>query len=517
MPSSYILKLRNAVQSGVPKSSVGKDGKVQGPVEALVEQGKSWFGNSRLFHSVPFCRVPDLQLLLPPGTVVAARSDSQLANQRRNISVVGALSRTFSTPSVSGPSFQVCAYHVDRAFSESGQSVDSCKFQDKPMAACGSRAVLSDCRLDNLISWRPHHSVSTNHATAHYSNKSFDSCQRFSMSLKNKEQPNKHQIYGYFVFSALKGKYNSGQYFESGLRDLYASSCRSLSTGTAPDVSFDNFSRDEQLGSQAVSSEGTNLPGKTLKLLSGSCYLPHPDKEETGGEDAHFICSDEQAVGVADGVGGWADYGIDAGLYSRELMSNSITAIQDEPKGSIDPFRVLEKAYSSTKAKGSSTACIIALTEQGLHAINLGDSGFMVVRDGCTIFRSPVQQHDFNLTYQLECGNSGDLPSSGQVFTIPVAPGDVVIAGTDGLFDNLYNNEITAVVVHATRAGLGPQVTAQKIAALARQRAQDRDRQTPFSTAAQDAGFRYYGGKLDDITVVVSYITGSRDEKQSSA
>jgi protein phosphatase PTC7 len=94
-----------------------------------------------------------------------------------------------------------------------------------------------------------------------------------------------------------------------------------------------------------------------------------------------------------------------------------------------------------------------------------------------------------------------------QVFTIPVTAGDVIIAGTDGLFDNLYNNEVTAVVVHAVRAGLEPQVTAQKIAALARQRAQDRNRQTPFSTAAQDAGFRYYGGKLDDITVVVSYIT----------
>ena len=52
---------------------------------------------------------------------------------------------------------------------------------------------------------------------------------------------------------------------------------------------------------------------------------------------------------------------------------------------------------------------------QGLNAINLGDSGFMVVRDGCTIFRSPVQQHDFNFTYQL--GNNGDLPSSGQVFS----------------------------------------------------------------------------------------------------
>ena len=54
---------------------------------------------------------------------------------------------------------------------------------------------------------------------------------------------------------------------------------------------------------------------------------------------------------------------------------------------------------------------------QGLHAINLGDSGFMVVRDGCTIFRSPVQQHDFNFTYQLESGSNGDLPSSGQVVT----------------------------------------------------------------------------------------------------
>lgn len=71
----------------------------------------------------------------------------------------------------------------------------------------------------------------------------------------------------------------------------------------------------------------------------------------------------------------------------------------------------------------------------------------------------------------------------------------------------MYSNDITAVVVHAVRAGLGPQVTAQKLAALARQRAQDRNRQTPFSSAAQDAGIRYYGGKLDDITVVVSYIT----------
>ncbi|XLS91202.1 hypothetical protein HN51_067210 [Arachis hypogaea] len=92
----------------------------------------------------------------------------------------------------------------------------------------------------------------------------------------------------------------------------------------------------------------------------------HEIIEETGGEDAHFICSQEHAIGVADGVGGWADSGVNVGFYSRELMSHSVDAIQEEPKGSIDPARVLEKAHSITKAMGSSTACIIALTDQVL-------------------------------------------------------------------------------------------------------------------------------------------------------
>ncbi|KAF6140540.1 hypothetical protein GIB67_035567 [Kingdonia uniflora] len=57
-------------------------------------------------------------------------------------------------------------------------------------------------------------------------------------------------------------------------------------------------------------------------------------------------------------------------------------------------------------------------TVQGLHAINLGNSGFIVIRDGCTVFESPVQQHGFNFPYQLENGTNGDLPSSGQVLML---------------------------------------------------------------------------------------------------
>ncbi|KAL8477217.1 hypothetical protein ACS0TY_029490 [Phlomoides rotata] len=294
-------------------------------------------------------------------------------------------------------------------------------------------------------------------------------------------------------------RYNSSGFF----------SPKGLATGRA----FASFCHSdgsvsvEQLSSVAVSDEQRSQNHSSLKLLSGACYMPHPAKEETGGEDAHFICADEQVIGVSDGVGGWADVGVNAGDYARELMSNSVKAIREVPPADIDPLQVLEKAHGATNAMGSSTACIIALKNQDLHAINLGDSGFIIVRDGCTVFESPVQQHGFNFTYQLEKGNRADVPSSGQVFKIPVVPGDVVVAGSDGLFDNLYSEEIAGVVGDAVKEGLCPDATAKKIADFARVRALDRKHQSPFSKGAQEAGFTYYGGKLDDLTVVVSFVS----------
>ncbi|XP_055811399.1 probable protein phosphatase 2C 55 isoform X2 [Solanum dulcamara] len=516
MPSNYLFRLSREARQRLQKSISGKDIGLQDSVEILVAQGRLLFGNSKCFYSVPFARPTDLNVLVRPGTLAAAQANLHIVNQKKNISVVGAITRAVSIPSVSGPAFHVCGYHIDRLISDPAKSLSDSDSHKAPMEICGSRISPPGCSSSKMTSRHLNGVLSVNNPITSYSNKSFDNCRKASMSLRNKNQPNNFLLYGYFAYNVAKRRGNSNLYEGFGLTGLHTSSTASSSTGTAHDVSFSNSTYGVQLSSSADSSEQNIHIDRTLKLNSGSCYLPHPDKEETGGEDAHFICSDEQAIGVADGVGGWADLGIDAGKYARELMSNSVTAIQDEPKGSVDPARVLDKAYTCTKAKGSSTACIIALTDQGLHAINLGDSGFIVVRDGCTVFRSPVQQHDFNFTYQLESGNAGDLPSSGEVFKIPVAQGDVIIAGTDGLFDNLYNNDINAIVVHATRTGLGPQVTAQKIAALARQRAQDKNRQTPFSAAAQEAGFRYYGGKLDDITVVVSYISSDRNERSNS-
>ncbi|CAN7005292.1 unnamed protein product [Brassica oleracea var. botrytis] len=94
--------------------------------------------------------------------------------------------------------------------------------------------------------------------------------------------------------------------------------------------------------------------------------------------------------------------------------------------------------------------------------------------------------------------------STSQVFMIDVEAEDVIVAGTDGVvYDNLYNDEITVVVVSSVRPGLDPKATAQKIADLARSRAVDQQR--------LDAG-----GKLDDITAVVSYVTPASKAKHRS-
>ena len=72
-------------------------------------------------------------------------------------------------------------------------------------------------------------------------------------------------------------------------------------------------------------------------------------------------------------------------------------------------------------AQGSSTACILALEGATLHAANLGDSGFMVVRRNRVMFKSRSQQHQFNYPFQLGRGGRFpfDSPSAAEVTHLP--------------------------------------------------------------------------------------------------
>lgn len=98
-----------------------------------------------------------------------------------------------------------------------------------------------------------------------------------------------------------------------------------------------------------------------VHIVLGSFYIPKDNESNPKGDDAHFICGQKQTIGIADGVGGWTRRGVDAGEYARELMINSLIALDAEPNGAVDPNKVLSQAYSNTNLPGSSTACLLSL------------------------------------------------------------------------------------------------------------------------------------------------------------
>ena len=68
------------------------------------------------------------------------------------------------------------------------------------------------------------------------------------------------------------------------------------------------------------------------------------------------------------------------------------------------------------------------------------DSGFMVIRRFerlISIFEYVEQQHSFNFPYQLALPeNGGDDPKLSICGTLEMREGDIIVAGSDGLYDN---------------------------------------------------------------------------------
>ncbi|KAL0359589.1 UNVERIFIED_CONTAM: putative protein phosphatase 2C 55 [Sesamum angustifolium] len=254
--------------------------------------------------------------------------------------------------------------------------------------------------------------------------------------------------------------------------------------------------------------ESWETSGVFLKMSAASIYIPKDNPEKPRGEDAHFISMEDQTIGVADGVGGWAKVGIDSGEYARQLMMNSVLALKKEPRFNVNPKRVLEEAFNNTTAQGSSTACIITLSGDKLRAVNVGDSGFLVIRNGEVVYQSPTQQRGFNCPYQL--GSTKDNPSAAVEMEFRVKAGDVIVAGTDGLMDNMHASEIVESV-RRRRRGMSEKENmmaeqACYMANVALYNSFDRYAETPYSIASRKAGRCHRGGKVDDITVIIARI-----------
>lgn len=260
-------------------------------------------------------------------------------------------------------------------------------------------------------------------------------------------------------------------------------------------------------------------------LRAAAAMIPHPSKREKGGEDAYFIYTSDtgekstarvSAVGVADGVGGWASQGVDAGIYARQLCAACFDHFASSPS-SATPVAAMQAAQESTSVAGSSTCIIAMLQGRELLTANLGDSGFLLLRGGgggvepLVIAASTAQQHGFNFPFQLQFGGRGDQAAVADQTSVLVEGSDLILLGSDGLFDNLFTSDILSCIARCRQQhpdrGVGEErVIAEAIVRLAHHKAADPHYKSPFAVEAAKAGKRYHGGKMDDITVVIATV-----------
>ncbi|KIP09148.1 hypothetical protein PHLGIDRAFT_29246 [Phlebiopsis gigantea 11061_1 CR5-6] len=287
------------------------------------------------------------------------------------------------------------------------------------------------------------------------------------------------------------------------------------------------------------------------------------------GEDFFYI-QEGISLGVADGVGGWVDSGVDPSLFSQALMYHAhryakqgwagepeIDPTQDyEDREQVEgweltPMECMDLAHGGVMREkgimaGSSTACIVNINASSglLRAANLGDSGFCIIRSSSMIHFQQPQTHFFNCPkqlaklpsrLQLRGGACCDPASDADNVSLKLRDGDLVILFTDGLSDNVFPAELISICSLVTRqyqqspsTQIQPfpqgqakgepfefvreeedaqvQTMAERIVQYATLCMNNKKRVSPFERAAAREGMFFRGGKLDDVTVIVAMI-----------
>lgn len=276
-----------------------------------------------------------------------------------------------------------------------------------------------------------------------------------------------------------------------------------------------------------------------------------PNEERKGipsfkccGEDSFAIAENDHQIvlAVADGVGGWRKKGIDPSKFSQSLMHHLKQTVQgeDEAKAGLwaklggandyeykvptqikdeamNPEELLRHAFwrmirsfhrGLEKPFGSSTACLVSLNKATgvLDTANLGDSGFLILRDANIVGRSKSQQYRFNAPYQITLapdGNVSDTTHTVAHQSWQLQEGDLLVLGTDGLWDNLFEQDITRILGQERT----PEQMARSLVMNARAASERSEYDSPFSVEARKHGIdKFTGGKEDDITVLVSKV-----------
>jgi protein phosphatase PTC7 len=252
-----------------------------------------------------------------------------------------------------------------------------------------------------------------------------------------------------------------------------------------------------------VEEQVLDISPQPIKIEIGSFVLPHPAKVRWGGEDAVFTKG--RSFGVFDGVSG-AEKLDGVPLYSRTLADEMKRMVNRDGISVQDMTKFLTEAaeYADSSATGASTAVVASIGENGfLQALNVGDSSCMIIRDGKIAAKTREISHYWECPYQLS-EDSPDRPRDGTKLNVELIPGDLILMGSDGIFDNVSDDMLLDVV---SKSPPKASQLAKKICDVSRKQSLDRTSVTPYGKQSQKRGDPDYkdglGGKVDDASCIV--------------
>lgn len=309
-------------------------------------------------------------------------------------------------------------------------------------------------------------------------------------------------------------------------------------------------------------------------MVFGAALEPHPAKAKTGGEDAFFADDATSSFGIADGVGGSKRGGADPGIFSRRLLRYFSEHLQQQNATLRGAVTAAATGFAAETIGGSSTFIIGQLENESgaMRWLNLGDSGAVLFRPSrrkfdagtflwprvvmrsvevhkrliCTnsrlepalpalllLIMDPVtfdsreqQIHYFNCPFQVAAEEFYEAAGEADDLQTTARHGDILVAASDGVLDNLFEAHVQSIVAQGLVSGLlsadaltaqrAADECAQKIATEAQTvglREDDESIRTPFQVAAAQEGYKFAGGKLDDVAVVVGIVRNNEGER----
>jgi len=210
-----------------------------------------------------------------------------------------------------------------------------------------------------------------------------------------------------------------------------------------------------------------------LHFVSASASRQHPAKASTGIVNADAVMEAPTHLGIADGVSGVHHLGIPPDELPRDLLESCRSKLEAgtaQPRFMDDGTwltRRVEEAFDATQAYGATTLLIAMLRDSNLVSASLGDCALLVLRPSSflplrlrPVFKTEPGRYDSRRPVQVQRlhgfsdANAHTVIQGAMVSTTPVQHGDILILGSDGLFDNLRDDDIQRTVEQSCSAAL---------------------------------------------------------------